>query len=84
MITHAAFATLQFCASVAAFALLARVLTRPGSELRRTAVGVAVMFAVFAVCAAYVWLALGPEIDHRLEVRDQPLLVNPPPAEMEA
>lgn len=84
MITYAAFATLQFSALVAVFALLARMLTRPGSELRRTAVGVAVMFAVFAATAAYVWLALGPEIDHRLEVRDQPFLFNPPPAEMEA
>ena len=84
MITHAAFATLQFSALVVAFALLARFLTRPGSELRRSAVGVAVMFAVFAVAAAYVWLALGPEIDHRLEVRDQPLMRNPPPIEMEA
>ncbi len=83
MITHTAFTILGFSVAVVACALLACVLTRRGSGPRRAAVRLAVMFGVFALAAGYVWLELGPEIDHRLEVRDHPLLLRPMPDEME-
>jgi hypothetical protein len=83
MITHLAFVTLQFSATVVAFALVAFVLSRRGSELRRAATRMAVVFGVFALAAGHVWLKLGPEIDYRFEVRDWPLLLKPEPFEME-
>ena len=83
MLTQLAFTVLQFSLAVVAWALLIRVFCRRGSEVGRAAVRVAVLFGVFAVAAGYVWLTLGPEIDHRLQVRDRPLLLKPAPFEME-
>ena len=83
MITQTALTALQFSVLVAALALLARLACRRRPALRRAATRVVVMFGVFAAAAAYIWSDLGPEIDHLLEVGDQPLLLNPPPDEME-
>ncbi len=84
MITQLALTILQFTGLVAALAILARLVSRLGTEPRRAATRVAVMFGVFALAAGYVWLELGPEVDFRLRHHHDPLALQPPPHEMEA
>ena len=84
MVTQLALTLLQFSAVVTALAVLARLVSRPGTEPRRAAARVAVLFGVVALAAGYVWLGLGPEVDLRLRHRHDPLALRPPPHELEA
>jgi hypothetical protein len=43
---------------------------------------IAVLFAVFALAAGYVWLDLGPEIDGRMATHFAPLLGEPKPLDI--
>jgi hypothetical protein len=58
-------------------------LLRRRGEARRVAQRIGVTFAVFAFAAGYVWLEVGPELDHRLRAQDRPLLARPGPQEQD-
>jgi hypothetical protein len=66
-----------FSAAVMLLAAAAWTLLRRRAEARRVAQRIGVTFAVFGLAAGYVWLELGPDLDHRLLTRERPLLAQP-------
>ena len=83
MITTIAYTLTLFTTAVLLLATVTWVLLRRRGEARRAAERITVTFAVFAFAAGYVWLEVGPDLDHRLQAWDQPLLARPAPQEQE-
>ena len=83
MTTTIAYTLTSFSAAVVLLAAVSWLLLRRCREARKAALRIGVTFGVFAVAAGYVWLEVGPNLDHRLEVRERPLLANPAPREVE-
>lgn len=83
MITSTAWTAFLCAGGTVLLALAGLLVTRRGSPARRIAARILAASGVLALGAAYVWLELGPEVDHRLESRYRPLVDNPPPAEMD-
>lgn len=80
MITTVAFYILLYSGGVL---LLAAGLRLLGRRFRGLATRIAAVFGIFALAAAYVWVDLGPEIDHQLASHDQPLIVPQGPRQIE-
>jgi hypothetical protein len=82
MTTVTAYLMTLFSGAVVLLAAIAWALLRRRREARKVAFRIGVTFAVFALAAGYVWLEVGPALDHRLEARERPLLPrSPPPAQ---
>ncbi len=82
MTTATAYLITLLASAVVLLAAAAWALLRRRREARETAFRIGVTFAVFALAAGYVWLEVGPKLDHRLEARERPLLPrSPPPAQ---
>jgi hypothetical protein len=74
MTTTIAYTLTCFSGNVVLLAALAWLLLPRRREARRVAQRIAVTFGVFALAAGYVWLELGPDLDHRLQAHGRPLL----------
>jgi hypothetical protein len=83
MTTAIAYSLTLFSTAVLLLATTGWALLRRRDEARRAAQRITVTFAVFAIAAGYVWLEVGPDLDHRLQAWDQPLLARPAPQEQE-
>ena len=83
MTTAIAYTLTLFSTAVLLLAVVALALLRRRGEARRAAQRITATFAVFAFAAGYVWLEVAPDLDHRLQVWDQPLLARPAPQEQE-
>ena len=77
MTTTIAHTLTLFSAAIVLLAAAGWALLRRRGEARRVAQRIGVTFAVFAFAAGYVWLEAGPELDHRLQARERPLLAQP-------
>lgn len=75
MITTVAFYLLIYCAGVLLLAGGLRLLGRRFRGLTRRMVAV---FGVFALTAAYVWIDLGPEVDHLIAHHQEQAPLLPP------
>lgn len=74
MTTTIAHTLALFSTAVVLLAAVAWALLRRRGEARRAAQRIGVTFAVFALAAGYVWLEVGPDLDHRLQAQDRPLM----------
>jgi len=83
MVTTIAFYLLLYCASVFGGGLVLRLCARWRPKMRPLAIRLIAVFGIFALGAGYVWLDLGPEIDQRIALQDQPLLLPEPPRQIE-
>ena len=72
MTTTIAHTLALFSTAVALLAAVAFALLRRRGEAQRVARRIGVTFAVFGLAAGYVWLEVGPDLDHRLQARDGP------------
>lgn len=83
MVTTIAFHLLAYCIIVVSAAVVLRLCARRRPKLRSLAVRLITIFGIFAVAAAYVWLDLGPRLDHRIALQNQPLLLPRAPSSIE-
>ena len=83
MITTIAYTLTLFTTAVLLLAGMAWALLRRRGEARQAAQRITVTFAVFALGAGYVWLEIAPDLDHRLQAWDEPLMARPAPKEQE-
>lgn len=78
MVTETALMVTQYCAVVIAGALCARILGRSYLRVRQASTRVLVVFLVFLMASAYVWIELGPEVDQGFARLEQPLIMPTP------
>jgi len=83
MVTTIAYYLLLYCAGVLGGALALRLCARRRPRMRALTARIFAVFGIFALAAGYVWLDLGPKIDHRIAVHDQPLVLPTPPRSIE-
>jgi hypothetical protein len=83
MVTTIAFYLLTYCVGVLGGGVLLRLCARRRPRMRSLALRLIAVFGIFAVAAGYVWLDLGPQIDQRIALHDQPLLLPAPPLQIE-
>lgn len=83
MVTTIAFHLLTYCLGVFGGALMVRLCARRRPGVRSLTARLIAIFGIFAIAAAYVWLELGPEIDHFTALRNQPLLLPTQPHSIE-
>lgn len=72
VITQTAFAVLLFSLAVLAAAAPGLALGRRRRRVRAACARLLAGFGVTALAAGYLWLAVAPELDHRLLVRERP------------
>lgn len=83
MVTTIAFYLFLYCAGVLGGALVLRLCARRRAKLRSLTARLLAVFGIFAIAAGYVWIDLGPRIDHRIALQNQPLLFPTPPRTIE-
>jgi len=78
MVTAIGFAVWTFSAGVTVLALLGLIVGLFWRRLFTPSARLAVIFGIFAMASAYVWLEAGPDVDYRVQANEHPRIYNPP------